>query len=218
MKTPAGRAKKIATLVAMLARGGDDLPERPAPTLIATRQAGQKPILPGMSRMRRSGGILIDMVGRGIGVGAATVPRARATTAPRLARASLVLAITRARAAALPRRSALRAPPDGGRQRRDGRRRRGGCRRRSGRAVAGGSGAGGTAGGRSLYLRHIVASLATTDMVIDATTGADLFALTRAIGFAEGYAQCTCLAPQLPDSALDSCARRSRDSPRCSIR
>jgi uncharacterized protein YdeI (YjbR/CyaY-like superfamily) len=39
MKTPAGRARKIAELVAMLARGKPIVPERPRPTMVSSRRS-----------------------------------------------------------------------------------------------------------------------------------------------------------------------------------
>lgn len=52
----------------------------------------------------------------------------------------------------------------------------------------------------------ILAPLATDDATIDAKSGAELLELAMNIGYAEGYAQCTCL-PKEPVADLDGCAR-----------
>ena len=55
---------------------------------------------------------------------------------------------------------------------------------------------------------NILAPLAATDTMIDQAAGAALFELAKGIGYARGYAMCTCLAdPPLPAEGLDSCSR-----------
>jgi len=54
----------------------------------------------------------------------------------------------------------------------------------------------------------ILAPLAATDTTIDQATGAALFDLAMGIGYAHGYAMCTCMIENLlPADALDGCAR-----------
>jgi hypothetical protein len=63
-------------------------------------------------------------------------------------------------------------------------------------------------GGRTIPA-GILGSLAITDATIDQATGADLFDLARQIGYAQGYAVCTCSAPDgvaLTQEWFDSCA------------
>jgi len=61
---------------------------------------------------------------------------------------------------------------------------------------------------------NILAPLATTDTMIDQAAGAALFELAKGIGYARGYAMCTCLAdPPLPAESLDSCSREETGFP-----
>ena len=54
----------------------------------------------------------------------------------------------------------------------------------------------------------ILAPLAATDTTIDQATGAELFKLALGIGYAYGYAMCTCLLDiALSAEAIDGCAR-----------
>ena len=54
----------------------------------------------------------------------------------------------------------------------------------------------------------ILAPLATTDTTIDQATGAELFNLAKAIGYARGYALCTCLVGfQLSAEDIDGCSQ-----------
>ena len=68
-------------------------------------------------------------------------------------------------------------------------------------SVAGASGADGGAAREG-----ILAPLATDDATIDTQSGAELLQLAMKIGYAGGYAQCTCL-PKSPLADLDGCAR-----------
>jgi len=52
----------------------------------------------------------------------------------------------------------------------------------------------------------ILAALDTSDDTIDQATGADLLNLAAAIGFARGYAICTCVPPGFQGEALEQCA------------
>lgn len=68
---------------------------------------------------------------------------------------------------------------------------------------SGGNGSGGNAGGRA----GILAPLDTDDATLAAASGAELLTLAMEIGYARGWAMCTCIAPQpLPEEALPGCA------------
>lgn len=70
----------------------------------------------------------------------------------------------------------------------------------------GGADAGGAAGGEDPSRARTLAPLATDDATIDQASGAALFDLARAIGYAEGYAQCSCFIPTSPVEELDGCS------------
>src|SRR4051794_8220461 len=70
---------------------------------------------------------------------------------------------------------------------------------------------GGAVGGVDQSTRaRSLAPLATTDLTIDQASGAALFDLARDVGYAHGYAECTCVIPKsqmVSAEALDQCAR-----------
>jgi len=70
----------------------------------------------------------------------------------------------------------------------------------------GGVDAGGAAGGGDPDRARTLAPLATDDATIDQASGAALFDLARAIGYAEGYAQCSCFIPTSSVEELDGCS------------